>query len=219
MSNNTLLSENNTALIITGGEFYSSLPPVNPVLTIACDKGCEYAKRLGVKPQIVLGDFDSLDTKAAELFPEAELLTYPVMKDDTDTMLAVKLALKRNLHHIVITCGMGGRADHLISNFQSLHYIAACGAVGEMYGNGEHLRTLSSAEGSITLQKRDGYSLSLFSLTDCCEGLTIKGAKYEVEGITLTNSFPLGHGNSFLQNNVTISLTKGILLIVESSLV
>jgi len=49
-------------------------------------------------------------------------------------------------------------------------------------------------------------------------GLTIKGAKYEADGITLTNSFPLGHGNSFASPEVTISITGGILLIVESPL-
>lgn len=207
-----------TALIISGGEFNNYVPDRNVDLIIACDKGCEYAKRLGLNPQVVLGDFDSLDAKAEELFPEAELLTYPVMKDDTDTMLAIRYALEKNINHIIITCGMGGRTDHFISNLQSLHFIAAHGAIGEMYGPCEHLRTFSTSEGSITLQEREGYSLSLFSLTDSCEGLTIKGAKYEADGITLTNSFPLGHGNSFASPEVTISITGGILLIVESPL-
>lgn len=207
-----------TALIISGGEFCDFKPDTPADLVIACDKGAAYAKRLGINPQVVLGDFDSLDTEADKLFPNAELLTYPVMKDDTDTMLAIKYAMNKGCSHIIITCGMGGRADHFISNLQSLHYIGANGAVGEMYGVDEHLRTFSAKEGAITLSEKEGYSLSLFSLTDACEGLSIKGAKYEVENVTLTNSFPLGHGNSFTEKEVTISVNKGIMLIVESKL-
>lgn len=207
-----------TALIITGGEFFDYIPTPPADLIIACDKGCEYAKRLGLTPQLIIGDFDSLSTPAEDYFPEAEVMTYPVMKDDTDTMLAIKYALANGCDRLIITCGLGGRMDHLISNLQSLHYIAAHGATGELYGNGEHLQTLSASDGPLTLQEKAGYSLSLFSLTDKCEGLTITGAKYSVKDVTLTSHFPLGHGNSFVEKEVTISLRSGILLLVESLL-
>ena len=205
-----------TALIISGGEFSLPEPLPEYEYAIACDKGAEYAKACGISPNAVLGDFDSYTGNIEEAFPDAEILKYPAMKDDTDTMLAVKLALSKCFDHLILLCALGNRMDHTISNLQSLHYIAIHGAIGELYSSREHFRTLSAIEGSLTLSKRENYSLSLFSLSDTCAGLSISGAKYNAENISLTNSFPLGHGNDFVNPEVTISLKKGILLIVES---
>lgn len=204
-----------TALIITGGDF-SVFEETEYDFVYACDKGVEYSKRLNITPDVILGDFDSYDEDFSKSFPEAKVLRFPVEKDDTDTMLAIKDALSRGYMHIIIVCGLGKRMDHLIANIESLHYIAAHGGVGEIISEKEHLMTFSDYEKPICIKEKPGYSLSLFSLTDSCKGLTISGAKYNTDGITLTNSFPLGHGNSILEKEAVISITEGILLIVES---
>ncbi len=204
-----------TALIITGGEF-SFFEKTEYDFVYACDKGVEYSKKLNICPDVILGDFDSYEDDFSKSFPDAEILRFPVEKDDTDTMLAIKDALSRGYTHIVIVCALGKRMDHLIANMESLHYIAAHGGVGEIISEKEHLMTFSDCEKPICIKKKAGYSLSLFSLTESCEGLCISGVKYNTNGITLTNSFPLGHGNSILEDKAVISISKGILLIVES---
>ena len=78
----------------------------------------------------------------------------------------------------------------------------------------EYMRTFTG--GKTRVKERDGYSISLFSLSDECKDLSIDGAKYNLKNATLTNIFPLGYGNSREHDYVTISMSSGILLIVES---
>lgn len=206
-----------TALIITGGEFHEIDIKTSYDFVIACDRGVGYAAKLGIKPDVVLGDFDSYDGDMTRWAQSAELITYPVEKDDTDTMLAVKLAFERGYTHMIIVCALGGRMDHLIANIQALHYIASFGGVGEIISGNEHLRTLSAGEGTLRVAPFEDYSLSLFALSDRVEGLSISGCKYNVENITLASSFPLGHGNSIECEEAIISIKSGVLLVVESS--
>ena len=204
-----------TALIISGGDYSPVSDKQIYDYVIACDKGVLYAEKMGIKPDIIMGDFDSYEGNIPKCFEGIIVERHPVMKDDTDTMLAIKHALGKGYEHIVITCALGGQMDHTIANIQSLAYIAEHGGVGEIISEKEHIMTLT---GTVLLRRRDEFSLSLFSLTDKCEGLSIKVAKYNVDNITLTNKFPLGHGNSFVEDTVEISLKSGILLIVESRL-
>lgn len=205
------------ALIIAGGEY----SPINDITEygyiIACDKGAFYAKKMNVVPDIIMGDFDSFTGDLNELFPNVPVSVHPVKKDDTDTMLAIKHALKLGFNHIVLCQALGKRLDHTISNIQSLHFVAANGGVGEIISNNEHLITLSSGT-SIRIPKREGKSLSVYSLANQCTGVSIKGAEYSVENVTLSNDFPLGHGNSILDDEAVISVSDGILLIVESEI-
>ena len=116
--------------------------------------------------------------------------------------------------HIVLTCALGKRFDHTIANIQSMAYACNEGAKCELFSDTEYMCTLSKCEKLFTLKK--GYSLSLFSITDECKGLSIKGSEYDCENITLTNKFPLGVSNKFKEETVSVSLEDGILLVVES---
>lgn len=205
-----------TALIITGGEFHELTPTISYDYVIACDKGAAYAKRLGIIPDVILGDFDSYEGAIPDANSVTEVLTYPIEKDDTDTMLAIKLALSKGFNHVIIICALGKRMDHLYANIQSLTYIATHDGIGEIISDSEHLRTFTEREGELKIGPKNGYSLSLFSLSDKCEGVTIKGAKYNTDSITFTNDFPLGHGNSVVTKEAVISIKSGVLLIIES---
>lgn len=202
-----------TALIISGGEFSAPALDFKYDYVIACDKGYLYSEKLGIKPDLVIGDFDSFDGSIDKDIP---VITMPVEKDDTDTMLAIKNAMEKGYIDIKIICGLGGRLDHLIANIQSLSFVASHGGTCEIIDETNRARTFSG--GSLTLPAMDGYALSLFSLSDSCKNLTIRGAKYNAENITLTNTFPLGHGNHWEEKEITLSLGEGILLIVMSKI-
>lgn len=215
-----------TALIISGGE-YSSLPEnLKYDICIACDKGLSYAREYGIVPDVAIGDFDSLDCpginnrdtllNSASLNTAAsKVLTYPIEKDDTDTMLAVKYAIEQGFDNVIIICALGKRLDHTIANVQTLAYATTHGVNAEIISDTERISILTT---SVLLPKISDTSLSLFALSDQVEGLTIKGAKYEVEDVVLTNSFPLGVSNTWKEDSVKISIKKGLLLIVQSSL-
>lgn len=220
-----------TCWIISGGEFERLTPSTLYDLVIACDKGRVYAEEIGIVPDIIIGDFDSSDApdapfsddsfisdadceKAVLDFPK--IIRFPDKKDDTDTMLAIKYALNHGYGNIIITCAMGGRFDHLMANIQSMAYVANEGGCCEILSYNSILRTFNG--GSISLKKREGYSLSLFSLSDECSNLSIHGTEYEACNVSIKNTFPIGVSNYINESEATITMESGVLLIVESKL-
>ena len=118
-----------TALIVSGGDFSSPDLDLKYDILIACDKGYGYAKNMRLTPDVVIGDFDSF---TGVIDPDIKVLRYPIEKDDTDTMLAVKYALNEGCDRIVICSALGGRMDHTIANIQSMAYAASHGALCEI---------------------------------------------------------------------------------------
>lgn len=210
------------ALIISGGDFapgtYKTEDLQKYDYVIAADKGLEYARLLNIEPNIVIGDFDSLqDKNSFNTVEKSKVLTFPIEKDDTDTMLAIKHAIEKGFKHIAIICALGGRLDHTMANIQSIAYAAKFECMCEIFSEKEYLRILSSnIEHSVQLPKIDNCSLSLFSLSEKCTGVSISGAKYNVENATLTYDFPLGVSNTWKDDVVNVSIEEGVLLIIES---
>ena len=96
---------------------------------ICADSGYRHCVQLGFSPQLVLGDFDSY---AGVVQSDCELLRYPIEKDDTDTMLAVKQALQRGYERLVLVGMLGGRLDHTLANIQTLVYAVEHGAAAQI---------------------------------------------------------------------------------------
>ena len=175
---------------------------------IAADGGWNACLALGITPDLLLGDFDSLD--AVPEFGSIERV--PVEKDDTDMMLAVKRGLARGCREFHLYGGMGGkRTDHTMANFQTLLYLARRDAQGWLYGEGEMFTAIHS--GSVTFPARERGILSVFCLGADAEGVSIRGAQYEVENAVLTADFPLGVSNHFMGKSITVSVERGSLLL------
>ena len=132
-------------------------------------------------------------------------------KDDTDTMLAVRYASEQGFDAVRLCCCFGGRLDHLLSNVETLHYAAALGMEAEAEDENNELRVLRP--GSYTIPYREGRSLSLIALTERVTGLTIRGAKYEVENAVLRKPTTLGQSNAFV-TDVKLSFESGMLALV-----
>lgn len=178
---------------------------------ICADGGLKLALRLGIEPDVIIGDFDTYKGKLPEKW---EIIKYPPEKDDTDTMLAVKLALNRGYKNITICGGLGGRLDHTFANLQTLRYILKHGGIGELVGEG-NIATMQGA-GVRVYSRLRGYYCSLFSFGDECSGITLTGFKYPLKNGTLKNSFPLGASNEVTGKSGVISVEKGSLLVIFS---
>ena len=114
-------------------------------LYIAADRGYLTAKVLGITPSVILGDFDSYPLTDEMRESGAEIIRHPVEKDDTDLMLAIKLALGRGYTDIeIIGCLGGERFDHSIATLQSLAYVAENGGIAYAYGRGEDGRVTAA---------------------------------------------------------------------------
>jgi thiamine pyrophosphokinase len=175
---------------------------------IAADAGYLYAKKYGVTPQLIIGDFDSAADPGALDIP---IERFPVHKDDTDCMLAVRRGLAAGCRSFVILGGLGGRLDHTLANLQTLTFLADHGAVGWLKGEGAAVTLLRS--GSITLPKPSGY-LSLFALGGPCRGITLRGTEYPLEKAELTPNFPLGVSNHIVEATADITVEEGDLFLV-----
>ena len=180
--------------------------PCSADFVIAADGGYAAAKQLGIKPNLVVGDFDSLG-----YVPEAEeIIRHPVRKDDTDTLLAIRLGLERGYRNFVITGALGGRLDHSFANLQSLLFLRDHGARGVLYGDGFAVTAVT--DGSITVEGRG--TLSVFSMDPKATGVYLRDVSYCLENAELTSSFPIGVSNEFIGKPATIGVESGTLLVM-----
>ena len=211
-----------TAYIFTGGKIAVGsmdelgLHMSEADLIIAADSGYNNASRLGVRPGLLLGDLDSIDRKklAPDELEHIEKIIVPAIKDDTDTQLAVDTALERGADEIIIIGGLGGRLDHTHSTVFLLEYIKDKGARGVITDGRNRVRIMESGE-ELTIKRGYKY-LSLVGLTDTCEGVSISGVFYPLKDAVLERKYAFAVSNEITADAAEISLSKGILLVIES---
>ena len=194
--------------IYAAGTFYGLRePPREGDLQIAADAGLLLCERLGVRPDVVLGDFDSLG-KAPK---HPNVLQLPVEKDDTDTMFALKLGLEKGYRRFYIYGGLGGkRPDHTIANMQALMFLLSHGARGWLFGENYVWTAIKNS----SLRIEGEGDVAVFCFDGKAEGVSIKGLKYELDDAEISSDFPLGVSNSFASREAEISVKNGTLLIM-----
>jgi thiamine pyrophosphokinase len=181
---------------------------------ICADNSFNTAIAQGIIPDLIIGDFD---TGAPIVFPDnTEVIRFPVEKDDSDTMLCIKEAVHRGFTSITVAGGISGRLDHTFANIQTLAYGKSIGA-DITFADGENEMLLMNP-GKLTLAKKEGCSLSVFSYGDRANGITLTGVKYPLTDGELTNLFPLGLSNEITAEHAEISFDEGKLLIICSRL-
>lgn len=181
---------------------------------VAADGGYRYFLSTGIEPDLFVGDFDTL--KKGELQKPKRILPLNPVKDDTDTLFAIKALLKEGYDTFVFVGCLGGRIDQSIASIQYLLFLK------ENKGNGillsadgkEELRILKDS--SLLLSGKEKYRYSLFSLSKTSIGVTESNCFYPLKDKTLTDSYPLGVSNECLGEgkNIPISVKKGTLLLV-----
>ncbi len=200
-------------IIVSGGAFSPACDAKDSDFIIACDRGYLWCRQLGLKPDLLISDFDSYNGPVS---PDLPLERHRPEKDDTDTMLAVRYAVEHGFSEALLCCALGGRLDHLIANLQSLIFAAHHGLRARIQAEDTEVFTLQN--GSLSVPRREGWSLSLFALDGPCRGVSVRGAGYTLEDAELLPSFPLGVSNCWSADAAEISVREGILLIVLSRL-
>lgn len=183
---------------------------------IAADGGLFYLREMNIQPHMIMGDFDSL----GYIPDEDNLIVHPVEKDDTDMMLAVKEGLRRGYRVFYLFGGQGGRIDHTFANVQVMTYLATNGCRAYLAGDDFQMAVLKDSK--ITLKKEFfvwnnlgiGPTVSVFSIGNKAGGVTIKGAKYEAENLDFVYTYPLGVSNSFIGEDIEISVKDGVILVM-----
>ena len=195
-------------LIFCAGGFEKlALPVAQDDYILAADGGLAHLGKLGLTPDGIIGDFDSLGyiPQGAQVFP--------VEKDDTDSMLAVRKGLQLGYREFILYGALDGpRLDHTIANLQTLLFLEDHGARGTLVGLDYLVTTVQN--GVLTLPLAQEGIVSVFCLGQPAEGVTIRGLQYELENGTLESGFPLGVSNHFIGKAASISVEKGVLLVM-----
>jgi len=195
-------------VIFCAAQFDSLAQPIGEDdYVIAADGGFQHTQRLGIRPDAVLGDFDSLG------YTPAGANVFPVEKDDTDAMLAVRHGLRRGFREYLIYGGLEGpRLDHTFANVQTLEFLAEHGAWGYLIGKDCILTVVK--DGSVRFPAGSRGTISVFCVGADAKGVTERGLYYGLENAALTSSFPLGASNHFTGQEAEISVEKGRLLLI-----
>lgn len=179
-------------------------------LVIAADAGIRFLEKLEISPDIAVGDFDSLG-----FIPDCkEVIEHPVMKNDTDTVLAVKTGFERGFKRFVIYGGAGGRPDHTYANYQTLCYISTHGGRGYLCFNGYTATAVT--DGSVSFSKGAAGNISVFSASGKISGVFLRGLLYPLENAVLDFDFPLGVSNEFIGENSEVTVSKGTAIVIWS---
>lgn len=178
---------------------------------ICADRGMIHAQNLGIKPDLIIGDFDSYTGDVPE---GSEILRSIPEKDDTDTMLAVRTAISRGARKIRIYGALGGRFDHSFANIQTLKFASENGCEAEII-DGENLIMLRE-QGDHSFKKMDGWYFSVFSYSEKLDIAYLRGVKYPLEHYSMRNSFPIGVSNEITESSAKLSIEKGTALIIFS---
>jgi len=205
-----------------------AMPEFGPEDFIACaDGGYILCKSAGIRPDVVMGDFDSL---SEELIREIDSLgiervVFSSEKDDTDTMLCVKHGVALGYERFLIVGGIGGDFGHTMANVQALSFLMDLQCSAEIVTNTERIFLADGETRSVHREPSPAIPVSFtgrkgecFSVLSCAErssGVFVKNAKYELSDAVVTHSYPIGISNEFINSEpVTVSVRYGRLLII-----
>jgi thiamine pyrophosphokinase len=177
---------------------------------IYCDSGLKHKEKLGVSPNLIIGDFDSHSNPYLDI----ETIVLPVMKDDTDTAYAAKEAIRRGFRDIIL-CGVtGGRQDHTLVNIFLLFKFDSYGIKARIIDDYAEMEVLSPGR---TVLIEDCYLyFSLVNMTGIARGITIKNAKYNLSNAKIESENQYATGNEVLPGKTAeVSIEEGRVLLLK----
>lgn len=205
------------AIIFTNGEyknmsFYEDYLKKNkPDYVICADGGANYAKKLNIRPDIILGDMDSISEETKVFYNGVKSLRFPPQKDETDTELAIEHAIAIRAKEVTILGGLGSRMDHSLGNIYLLKRLFDAGIKAEMVNENNVIQLIGRTE---EFHLPDGTIVSLLPIGGDVEELTITGFEYPISEGRMTMSNPYGISNVTNQANQKIDFKQGMLLVI-----
>ena len=176
---------------------------------VYCDGGLKHAEELGRKPDLIVGDLDSCEKPETD----TETIVLPCEKDDTDTVYAVKEAVRRGFREFLLIGVVGERFDHTFGNISVLLYLDSLGIPACILDDYSEMRIISRETAEV---KGDCSWFSLLNISGTAKGITIRGAKYPLTDGEITSEYQFGISNEVLPGETAcISVREGRLLLVK----
>lgn len=176
---------------------------------VFCDSGLKRLQKLQLKPSLIVGDFDSHDNPHLDV----ETIVLPCEKDDTDTVFAVKEALKRGFDDFLLVGVIGARLDHTLGNVSILLMLDKAGKKGKIIDDYSEMEIVSNE----TAYVDDSFAyFSLLNISGTAKGITIENAKYPLENAEITCEYQYGISNEVLPRRIAkIFVSEGELLLIK----
>lgn len=187
----------------------------NSDLFICADGGAKFALSLSLKPDILVGDFDSLDEATLNHFVRlgVEIDRYPKEKDYTDTQLAIDKAVKLGSKEIMLLGATGNRLDHTLANINMLYYLYKKGIDAEIIDEYNRIRLL---KGKNILKGEVGDTISFIPFFGDIKKITLGGFYYRLDGVKLPKDISLGISNIFVDENGYVDTGDDFVLAIYS---
>ncbi len=200
--------------VIVGGADINNYNEVRKYLKdddfcIFCDSGLKHISELETEPDLIVGDFDSHEKPITD----TETIVLPREKDDTDTVYAVKEAIKRGFDDFLLIGVIGNRLDHSLVNVSVLNFLYKNGKKGKIVDDYSEIEIIADEIAEIT----DNFSyFSLINMFGVSEGVTIKNAKYPLENATIASEYQYATSNEVLKGHTAeVTVKKGKLLLIK----
>lgn len=210
-------------MIISGGTIedgfaYEVIQKEQPEMIIAADAGMGFLYRKQIKPDVIVGDFDSVEPEVLAYFKaesDIEIQKLNPVKDDTDTEYAIRLAISRGAEQITILGGTGSRLDHVLGNIELLGIGMEAGVPLILLDAHNRIRMTKTG---MTIRKEEqfGKYVSLLPYSEEVTHLYLKGFKYPLSDACLKGFSSLGISNEIEAEKGKIDFDEGILIVVES---
>ncbi len=179
---------------------------------ICTDGGMKTANRAGIKPDLVVGDFDSSDSESAD---GIDIISLPCEKDVSDMQAAILHALSCGMKDILMTACTNGRADHYLANLAMLELIFESGGIGVILD--EQNKIFLHPAGKLAIDAKEYKYVSLIALDAKVGPVTIAGMKYPLDNAMLFRNNPLAISNEDISGNAYIELISGRALVVYAN--
>lgn len=182
-------------------------------IVISCDGGLRHCDAMGIRPNLMAGDFDSAEGRLLSEYEEKgiEIIRVPAEKDFTDCELGIREAVRRGADDITLLGCIGTRLDHTLANCHLLMIPLKEGVKARLVD--EH-NIIYMTDSKISLKVEQGQTISLIPLTGAAKGIYTKGLYYSLEDGSLYAGSSCGVSNVAVEEDVEISLKEGILLVM-----
>ncbi len=188
---------------------------------IAADSGLNWAYRLGIRPDQMMGDFDSVEPEVLRYYQKLEIPSeiFPTRKDYTDSELALWAAmdLSKNGDEICILGGIGSRMDHTLGNIFLLYEPLKKGIKTYLMDGINEIQMLQGPCYVKVERREEQQYLSILPFLGDAEGIDLGGVAYPLQNFTLQTGKCIGISNEIVEEQAEIRLKKGYLLVIRST--
>lgn len=183
---------------------------------ICCDGGMHHAKALGITPDYIVGDFDSVRPEVLEEYRNMgiSIRQFPTHKNETDMQLGMLLALELGATELVLIGGIGDRFDHTLANAHLLLYLLKKGVCGILVNEKNRVELIDK---EVTLYGKAGDLVSTIPLSMLVEGVTLEGLEYPLVDYDLALDDKLvAVSNVMTGTEAKVKIRKGYLFVMQT---